>query len=157
MYVGVCSYIVYTYIVYTSSGVRTLGEVDEDESTIAWVEKLKVVQEEKEKAEKRASSQYLIANPQTVHCTCDIHPFVCIRNTKGTYIVYTHKAANNLVDRVVLWYRHKCWQKWTRSLALGTSFTELYNNKNNRLFVTETSRMALLFASFEHRHIHLTT
>lgn len=40
---------------YVCSAVRTLGEPDDVKDTTAWVEKLKAVQEEKDKAERRVS------------------------------------------------------------------------------------------------------
>ena len=37
----------------TYSATKTLGDVDDHESTAAWVQKLKAIQDEKEKAERR--------------------------------------------------------------------------------------------------------
>ena len=41
------------------SGMKTLGEPEEEETASDWVQKLRVLQEEKEKADKRVTHVYM--------------------------------------------------------------------------------------------------
>lgn len=53
---GVHQVILLHTLMYAYSATETLGDTDDHESAAAWVQKLKAIQEEKEKAERRVIS-----------------------------------------------------------------------------------------------------
>ena len=61
-------------MLHACSGMKTLGEPDDEETASDWVQKLRVLQEEKEKADKRVIRVYtwVLVYTSFFYCLCII-------------------------------------------------------------------------------------